>query len=93
MVITAEKIRPLFCHHSYCDVTLIRDLRVLNLLTFSSDKVKYHEVLLVPIDLEVVVERQLGKVAHLGLDGVEVEVCKVMQGLATTEQFVSLCLF
>ena len=44
---------------------------------------KYHEVLLVPIDLEVVVERQLGKVAHLGLDGVEVEVCKVIQGLAT----------
>ena len=28
MVITAEKIRPLFCHHSYCDITLIRDLRV-----------------------------------------------------------------
>ena len=51
----------------------------MNLLTFSSDKVKYHEVLLVPIDLEVVVERQLGKVAHLGLDGVEVEGCSPFQ--------------
>ena len=29
MVITAEKNGPLFCHHSYCDVTLIRDLRVM----------------------------------------------------------------
>ena len=29
MVITAKKIGPPFCHHSYCDVTLIRNLRVL----------------------------------------------------------------
>ena len=27
-VITHEKIRQLFCHHFYCSVTFIRDLRV-----------------------------------------------------------------